>query len=193
MQYLLQPKCTESILQTTEAVERWECDLREHEERFGKTLDEDVKTGVILALAPPQVHNHYHLNSHILKSYAQVTTVLFDFCRAQRERPLVTLYPWISRWGVKVKARKVKATKMRRTKNKDKKGIGKDKTTANTKATECFAGYCPLCNAWGYMQKDCCWNESAKSGKDTASLENPITPVVDTTTEPPITEMSTVR
>ena len=52
MQYLLQPKRAESILQTTEAVERWECDVGEYEQRFGKTLDEDVKVCVILALAP---------------------------------------------------------------------------------------------------------------------------------------------
>ena len=55
MQYLLQPKRAESILQTTEAVGRWECDVREHEQRFGKTLDDAVKIGVILALAPLQV------------------------------------------------------------------------------------------------------------------------------------------
>ena len=37
MQYLLQSKRCESILQTTEAAERWECDVREYEQRFGKT------------------------------------------------------------------------------------------------------------------------------------------------------------
>ena len=47
MQYLLQPKRSKSILQTTEAVERWECDVREYEQRFSKTLDEHVKIGVI--------------------------------------------------------------------------------------------------------------------------------------------------
>ena len=83
MQYLLQPKRDESIPQTTEAVERWECDVREYEQRFGKTLDEDVKIGVILPLAPFQVENHCHWNSHILKSYAQVRTMLLDYCRAQ--------------------------------------------------------------------------------------------------------------
>ena len=85
MHYLLQPKRAESILQTTETVERWECDVREHEQRFGKTLDEDVKIGVMLALSPLQVQNHCHLNSHILKSYAQVRTMLFDQCRAQAD------------------------------------------------------------------------------------------------------------
>ena len=68
MQYFLQPKRSESILQTTEAGERWGCDLREYEQRFGKTLDEDVKIGVIIALALSQVQNHCHLNSYILKS-----------------------------------------------------------------------------------------------------------------------------
>ena len=51
MQYLLLPKRAESILQTTEPVERWECHVKEHEPRF-ETLDEDVKIGVILALTP---------------------------------------------------------------------------------------------------------------------------------------------
>ena len=36
---------------------------------------------------------------------------------------------------------------------------------------------------------DCCWNENAKSGKDTASLETSITPAVSKKTEPPITGM----
>ena len=85
MHYLLQPKRSESILQTSEAVERWECDVREYEQRFGKTLDEEVKIGVILALAPPQVQNHCNLNSHILNGYAQVRTMLFDYCRAQAD------------------------------------------------------------------------------------------------------------
>ena len=74
MQCFLQPKRSKSILQTTEAVERWKCDVRYYEQIFDKTLDEDVKIGVILALAPPQVQNHSHLNSHILKSYEQVKT-----------------------------------------------------------------------------------------------------------------------
>ena len=36
---------------------RDECDVREYEQRSGKTLDEDVKVGVMKALAPPQVQN----------------------------------------------------------------------------------------------------------------------------------------
>ena len=43
MQFLLQPKQAESILRTTETVERRECVVREYEQRFGKTLDEHVK------------------------------------------------------------------------------------------------------------------------------------------------------
>ena len=49
------PNVPESILQTTAAVERWDCDVGQYDKRFGKTLDEDVKIGVILALAPLQV------------------------------------------------------------------------------------------------------------------------------------------
>ena len=39
------------------------------------------------------------------------------------------------------------------------------------------------------MKKDCWWNESARSGKDTAFLETPMTPAANTTAEPPITGM----
>ena len=61
----LQPKRAESILQTTETVERWECDEREYEQRFGKTLDEDVKKGVSLGVgtagsAEPLPLQHTH-------------------------------------------------------------------------------------------------------------------------------------
>ena len=73
----------------------------------------------------------------------------------------------------KVKARKVKATKTR------KKGKGKGKD--NAKATEYFAEY--------FSAKDCWFAESSKSGKVTTSMETPITPAANTTTEPPITGM----
>ena len=55
MQYLLQPKKA----QTTDSVDRWECDVRGYEQRFGKALDDDVKIGVILSLAPALLQNHY--------------------------------------------------------------------------------------------------------------------------------------
>ena len=82
MQYLLQPKRAETILRSSP-----EMGMRreEYEQRVGKTLDEDVKIGVILALAPPQVQNHCHLNSHILKSYAQFRTMLFNSYRTQAD------------------------------------------------------------------------------------------------------------
>ena len=59
--------------------------MREYEQRFGETLDEEVKIGVILALTRSQVQNHCHLNAHKLQSYAQVRTMLFDCCRAQAD------------------------------------------------------------------------------------------------------------
>ena len=56
-----------------------------NEERFGKALDEDFKIGVMLAPAPPPAQNHCHLNSHILKVFAQARTMPFESCRAQTE------------------------------------------------------------------------------------------------------------
>ena len=38
------------------------------------------------------------------------------------------------------------------------------------------------------MKMDCWWNENAKSGKGTASLETPITTAESTKTEPPTLE-----
>ena len=176
--------------------------MREYEQRFGKTLDEDVKKSVILALAPSQVQNHCHWNSHILEIYAQVRTMLFDSCQEQSDTAAVMLYPWISRCWAKAKARKAKTTrkgkgngkgkkseisKDEKVKDEDKKVKGQGK--ANAKTTKHLLGYCLVCKAWELAKKDCWWNESAKSGKDTASLETPMTPVANTTTEPPITGM----
>ena len=123
MQYSLHSKRAESILQTTEAVERWECDVRECEQRFGKTLDEDVKIGVILALARPQGQNHCHLNSDILKSYAQVRTMLFDYCRAQADTAAGDAVPMdLSVLGKGGKGKKGKGDKKGKGKGKGKKG-----------------------------------------------------------------------
>ena len=125
----------------------------------------------------------------------------------KRIRPLVMLYPWISRCWVKeekvrkaeatrnakakakAKASKAKATKTKRT-DEDKKGKGEGKGKANAKAiTKHFLGYCLVCKAWRHAMKDCWWNENAESAKDTASLETPTTPAESTKTEPPITGM----
>ena len=168
MQYLLQPKRAESIPQTTEAAERCECDVREYDQRFGKTLDEDVKMGVILASAPLQVQNHCHLNSHIQRSYAQVRTKLFDCCRAQADTAAGDAVPMdLSMLGKGGKGKKGKGDKKGKGKGKgkqgesnrdekdkdeDKKGKGKGK---NNVKTEYFAGYCLQCKGWGHMKKDC--------------------------------------
>ena len=75
--------------------------------------------------------------------------------------------------------------KERRKRERQAKDKGKD----NAKATKYFPGYRIHFKAWRPMKKDCCWSESAKSGKDTASLETPVTLAVSTTTESPITGM----
>ena len=202
MQYLLQPKRAESILQATEAVERWECDVREYEQRFGKTLDEDVKIGVILALAPLQVQNHCHLNSHILKSYEQVRTMLFDCCRAQADTAAGDAVPMdLSMLGKggkgkkgrgdkkcegkgKGKGKKGESNKNEKDKDEDKKGKGEGEGKATAKAiTRHFLGYCLVCKAWRHAMKDCWWNENAESAKDTASPETPTTPAESTKME----------
>ena len=66
---------------------------------------------------------------------------------------------------------------------------GKDKGKANAKTTKHFHGYCLVCKAWEHAMKGCWWNESAKSGKDTPSLETPITPAENTKTQTSITGM----
>ena len=197
---MLQPKRAESILQTTEAVERWECDVWEHEQRFGKTLDEDVKKGVFLALAPSQVQNHCHLNSHILQSYAQVRTMLFDNCRAQADTAAGDVVPMdLSMLGKcqgkkgkgdkkgkgKGKCPKSESSKLEKDTDEDKKGKGKGKGKANAKTTKHLPGHCLVCKAWQHAKKDCWWSESAKSLTDTVSLA----PAANNTTEPPITGM----
>ena len=103
------------------------------------------------------------------------------------------LYLWISRWWARAKGKgkgKGKTSensKDEKDKDEDKKGKGKGK--AHAKVTKHFPGYCLVCKAWGHAMKDCWWEESAKSGKDTASLQTPITPVENTEAEASVTGM----
>ena len=122
--------------------------------------------------------------------------MLFDYCRAQADTAANdVVHMDLSMLDKGGKGKKGKGDKKGKGKGKGKKGEGnKDKKSKGKgknkpKAAEYFAGYCLHCKGWGHMKKDCWWNESAKSGKDTASLETPITLAVDTTTEPSITGM----
>ena len=91
--------------------------MRQYKQRFGNTLDEDAKIGVILTLSPLQVRNHCHLNSHILKSDAQVRKMLFDYCRAQTDTAAYDVVPMdFSMLGKRGKGKKGKGDKKGKTK-----------------------------------------------------------------------------
>ena len=83
--------------------------------------------------------------------------------------------------------------------NRTKKGMFDVVAKARAKTTpmpmpkdrEGHVGFCVLCHAWRHMKKGFWWNERAMSGKDTASLEPPITQAANTTTGRPITGMLT--
>ena len=129
----------------------------------------------------------------------------FDYCRAQADTAASDVVPtdlsMLGKGGTGKKGKGYKTGKgtgkgkkgesnrdeKDKEKDKDKKGksIGKN----NTKAAEYFARYCLHSKGWGHMKKDCWRNESAKGGKETASLEAPSTPAADTTTEPSNTGM----
>ena len=113
MEYLLQPKRSDAVGRTTETVKRWVCDVRDYEQRFGKAIDEDVKIGVTLALVPLSGQNHCHWNLHILKSYAQVRTMLCDYCRAQADVTSSEMHRWTFRCSANVSMRGAKATGMK--------------------------------------------------------------------------------
>ena len=109
--------------------------------------------------------------------------MLFDYCRAQADTAPGDVVPMdLSRLG-KGKGKNGKGKKGKG----DKKGNGKGKATAKT--TKDFPGYCLVRKAWEHAMKECWWNESAKSGKDTASLETPTTPAANTATDPSIAWM----
>ena len=114
------------------------------------------KIGVVLVLSPAQVQVHCHLNSHILKSYTQVRTMLFDYCRAQADSAANDAVPMdLSMVGKGRKGKKGKGDKKgkgkgngekaeinkdEKDKDEDKKGKGKGKN--NAIATEYLAGCC---------------------------------------------------
>ena len=84
---------------------------------------EDVKIGIIFALAPLQVQNHCHLNSYILRSYAQVRTMLFDHCRAQADTAAGDAVPMdLSMLGEGGRGKKGNSDKKGKGKGKGKKG-----------------------------------------------------------------------
>ena len=101
--------------------------MRECEQRFGKTLDEDVKMGVILALAPSQVQLPLEL-THC----SQVRTMLFDYCRAQEVMAAVDAVPMDLLMLGKGNGKKGKGDKKGKD---DKKGKakGKGKNSENSK------------------------------------------------------------
>ena len=175
MQYLLQRKRPESIVWATEAVQRWDCDVRDHEQRFGKVQDEDVKILVILALAPSRAQNHCHLNSHTVKSCGEGRTTLFDYCRAQTHLVCGGVEPMNLSMLGKGKGKKGKGDRPGNGQGKGKKGEsnkgekGKDvdrngKGQSQGKATKHFDGYC-FYGKVGHMKKDGWWNESVNHGR----------------------------
>ena len=100
-------------------------------------MDEDVNIGVIFASAPS------HLISHILKSHAQVRTMLFDCCRVQAGTATGDVVPMdlsmLGKGKGKGKGKKSESNKDEKDKDKDKKGKGKGKNNAKA---EYFAGHC---------------------------------------------------
>ena len=94
MHQLLQPRRADNVADTVESEERWEYDIREYEARFSKALDDDVKIGVILSLAPTAVQSRCHLSAPALKSYGAVRQVVMDCRRAQAD-----VWAWARRHG----------------------------------------------------------------------------------------------
>ena len=123
--------------------------------------------------------------------------MLFDNCQAQADTAAGDVVPMDLSMLGKGKDKTGKGDKKGKGKGKgkgkksgnrrDKKS--KDKGNANAKETKHFPGYCLVSKAWRHATKDRWWNESAKSGKDTASLETPITPAENTETESSVTGM----
>ena len=118
--------------------------------------------------------------------------MLSDTCRARADTAAGDVVLMVSmlgkgkgkgKNGKGAMARKSESSKDEKDKDEDKKG--KDKGKVSAKTTKHFLGFCLVCKAWGPAKKAGWWNESAKSGKDTASPETPITPASNTATEPP--------
>ena len=121
MQYVLQPKRAEPILRTTEAVERWECDMRgTRNKRFGKTFGRRRQERCHTCVGTAASSEPLHLNSHILKSYAQGRTMLLDSYRAQADAAAGDAVPMDLpiRRRRRQKTSKAKVTKTRRTEKK---------------------------------------------------------------------------
>lgn len=66
--------------------EKWERDARDYKTRFSKVMDEDVKIGVVLDLAPDIVHRYCHLGARELKTRRAGATTLTAGARSAKAR-----------------------------------------------------------------------------------------------------------
>eukprot|EP00971_Amphidinium_carterae_P214592 4258425-Amphidinium_carterae.1 len=76
-----------------ETIEQWEKEVRDHEKVSKKTLDEEIKIGVLAYLAPDKVSEHLFLFAEKLQSYADARKVVFELLDAQRAQQAAGVVP----------------------------------------------------------------------------------------------------
>ena len=65
---------------------RWEQQVLEYEQKMEKRLDEDIKVGILVELAPAVVQDHIQLNTDQFTEYAKVRKCIFDYVEQQAMR-----------------------------------------------------------------------------------------------------------
>ncbi len=70
---------------TMAAVHMWDKEVGLYEERAKKELDDDLKAGIVLELAPEEVRDHVTLNSEKYPTYAAVRKCIENYIDSKRE------------------------------------------------------------------------------------------------------------
>ena len=78
LQKLLRPDKRESFGKTVACIEKWEREVKDYESNFKKSIDADIKIGVLSYLAPPKVEEHLHLHADKYENYADARKLIVD-------------------------------------------------------------------------------------------------------------------
>ncbi|CAK0851674.1 unnamed protein product [Prorocentrum cordatum] len=142
MRVLNQPE--QKLENLSSAIEAWTQDITRYQQRAKKTIDDDIKTAVLISMCPNPLKQHLQLNQNRFDFYDDVVEEVTQYLETRRAGQLDKPVP-MDIGSLQKGAGKGKS-----------KGKGKDAGKASGgKGKQPFQGYCNKCWEWGHMGKDC--------------------------------------
>ncbi|CAK0844667.1 unnamed protein product [Prorocentrum cordatum] len=142
MRVLNQPE--QKVENLSSAIEAWTQDITRYQQRAKKTIDDDIKTAVLISMCPNPLKQHLQLNQNRFDFYDDVVEETTQYLETRRAGQLDKPAP-MDICSLQKGAGKGKS-----------KGKGTDAGKASGgKGKQPFQGYCNKCWERGHMGKDC--------------------------------------